>query len=272
MEVHLDLAAAQAAHLRFMAESFVSKVEHAPNGTFVMSNIITDSFWSYATHHIGSQETLESFIKTVTERFKSKRRNPCVLINPERDLVLAAALEQAGFERVYEDAWMFYQGARSINPPGSADISICRTQAQFDVFLEVFFSAYSGASPDEPYGALPPEYGLAFQKSFDRRREHGLQHFVLRVDGEPAGVAMLGLEGQVAGFYALGIKPKFRKRGLAQQLTLHRLSVALQHGAKTIFLQTEAGSYNERLFSKFGFSTKARSIAYAMKLYESART
>lgn len=272
METAEAIRLAHAAHLRFMNGSFVSSVEKTEFGTLVFSDLIADSYWSYFLPRPGLGEGSDACIEETVLRFKERGRNPCFLVDPKTNSHLSSALAAAGFERGYEDVWMFYEGGLPALPRDPAvEIAACASQKDFEIFLEIFSLAYAGSSPDEPYGALPPEYAKAFQVSFDRRAGNGLQHFILSYKGRPAGIGMLGLSADAACLYALGIRPELRKRGLAEHMTAHRLKVALGAKSPLIFLQTETASYNEKLFSKYGFSAAARSAAYVLKVFESSR-
>lgn len=53
-----------------------------------------------------------------------------------------------------------------------------------------------------------------------------LQHYLARVDGQPAGVAQLFLGQRAAGLYSVGVSPAFRGRGIGTALVLTPLLVA----------------------------------------------
>jgi GNAT superfamily N-acetyltransferase len=71
-------------------------------------------------------------------------------------------------------------------------------------------------------------------------------------DGEPAGCAQLFLEAGIAGIYAVGTLPAFRRRGIASTLVGHLVREAMAHG-DCVCLQVIAGSPAERIYARLGF-------------------
>lgn len=259
-----DIKNAQIAHLQFVNGSFVSRVTSDKHGTAVTSDVISDSYWNYIAPSPNAIRESDALINYATNHFRSKSRVPCILVDHGKNQQFVDQLLSHGFTRVYQDAWMFYDRPDySKRQNSAAKFSQCESEAEMQTFLSTFFAAYSGASSDEPYGALSPEYGVAFQRSFECRADRGLRHFLMSVAGEVVGCSMLGLKDGIACLYGLGVKPQFRKRGFGEALIAHRVGLALSESAKVIFLQTEHGSYNERLFTKFGFQTRAIYDGYA---------
>lgn len=81
-------------------------------------------------------------------------------------------------------------------------------------------------------------------------------HFssVVFVDGEPAGIALLGMRGDRAWCGGFGVVPQWRGKGLALPLTRHMLAVASANGATSCAL--EVLCQNERaiqVYTSAGF-------------------
>ncbi len=98
---------------------------------------------------------------------------------------------------------------------------------------------------------LPASSG--FTTSLCRRFGQGTAvSYLAEWDGEPAGCAQLFQEAGVAGIYAVGTLPAFRRRGIASALVGHLVREAMAHG-DCVCLQVIAGSPAERLYSRLGF-------------------
>ena len=141
--------------------------------------------------------------------------------------------------------------------PLKSDLEIKEVDSKKDmkVFVGVFNQAYGGATPEEPYGALPPEYSEVLLESFNKE-DKSVKHYIGFINGEAAAIGTL-IIGEGFGLLCnLGVSPKCRKRGFGGDMSLFRVKEAQRLGCGVIFLLTEEGSYNEKLFSKIGFETK----------------
>ena len=67
----------------------------------------------------------------------------------------------------------------------------------------------------------------------------------------------------MAGLYNLGVIAEFRGRGIARTLALQRISDAIDHGAKTLFIQTEPNGVVETMYHRLGFRTEFVGTCYA---------
>ena len=250
---------AQEAHLVFLKNSFLGNPVSLPGGTGFFSEILPDCYWNYFKVTCEGEEALDELIASATPLFAARHKPLCLVFEADagsNDPRVARLLQQ-GFEPKFEEVWMFRNatGLRAPSPMPGVRVQTCETDADLEVFLSAFFAAFGGADPREPYGALPPEYAIPVRQSFVHRHKVGLQLYNLYVDETPAACAMLGVCGEYAGLYSLGVRPEFRGRGLGAYMTQFRMFEAAQRGAKILFLQTEGGSYNEKLFSSFGFVT-----------------
>ena len=79
-----------------------------------------------------------------------------------------------------------------------------------------------------------------------------------RVDGEPAGAAVVSVtsseDGIVgAGLFGTSVLPAYRRRGIQQQLMVERLGLAREHGARLATIASNPGVATERNAARFGF-------------------
>ena len=86
-----------------------------------------------------------------------------------------------------------------------------------------------------------------------------LPHFwVIREGGEVIGVVGLEIFGRLALLRSLGVDPRFRKRGLAQQLTQKAEKYAASLGIEELYLLTTTA---ESFFLKRGYQRIERTFA-----------
>jgi GNAT superfamily N-acetyltransferase len=78
--------------------------------------------------------------------------------------------------------------------------------------LSTWMDVWSNVSgePRAPREALYTSLGL--------KRLEPLRHYLARLDGRPVGVSQLFLGQQVAGVYAVGVRPDFRRIGIGAAL------------------------------------------------------
>ncbi|NBR52082.1 MAG: GNAT family N-acetyltransferase [Rhodobacteraceae bacterium] len=105
-------------------------------------------------------------------------------------------------------------------------------------------------------------YALVEEKMPDAER-FGYERYLARLDGEPAGVALLNMEGGVAGVYCIATLPSARGRGVGAAVTRHTMARGKTLGATAALLQaTEMG---EPVYRKIGFKTVFHYQNYALE-------
>jgi GNAT superfamily N-acetyltransferase len=231
---------------------FFTGSKKVSGATLFWSDKIVDYFWSYASL-INTKEP-EELIKEVIDFYKLKHRKPTVYVTPwTKPANLKEILQKQGFKLAYTDVWMVLQSINiDVELPSNFEIKEVTTKKDMQTFVEIFHKAYGGATPEEPYGALPKEYGESFLASFGNKP---WAHFIGYFNGKPAATASLALGNKFAGIYSIGTVPEFRKKGLGAAITKFLAKLALDKNCK-VFLATEKGSYNEKFYNKLGFKTE----------------
>jgi hypothetical protein len=82
----------------------------------------------------------------------------------------------------------------------------------------------------------------------------GFRRLVARVDGEPAGVATLRLDGEVALLCGATTVPRFRRRGVQAGMLAARMNIAHRAGARVAVVTTAPGSQSMRNVMRRGGS------------------
>lgn len=262
-----DLQEAFLKEYEFEQGAFFSGHMQKDDCIFAWNDVIPDALWNHAAK-LGSEGTdINHLVDEVIAFFKKKNRRPAVCITSfTRPANLADLLEQSGFKPEGTDAWMFYEkGVPSDSLPVGFSIKQVTSLEEMQVFVDLFDRAHTGA-PDEPYGKLPPEYGESLLRFYQHSPTDGtVLHYLGCMNNEPVGYATLIYAGRFAGIYNVGTIPQYRRRGIASALTLRAVTDALIDGVQIVFLITEQGSYNERFYTKLGFTTKFVVRAYVLE-------
>lgn len=105
---------------------------------------------------------------------------------------------------------------------------------------------------------LPPWSADAWFESARRLgfRDLPWQHWIARLDGEPAGVGVTHTGGGVIGLYGIGTLPTARRRGVGSALTLVPMLQARDEGFRAAILH--ATPDGERLYPRLGFREYCR--------------
>jgi len=251
------LKGAEAAHYDLQQGMYFSGRKKIAGATLLWSNKVKDSYWNFATQIDVSVEKVQDLIKKVVQFYRTKNRHPTIYVTPfTNPKNLPELLGKHGFTSQLKDAWMFYKGdAPKIAMPRGLTIKRVESQTDMKTFLGVFNNAYGGATSEDPYGAIPPEYNETLATSF-KENDKRIFHYLGLLNGEPVSIATLIRDEKYAGIYNVGTVANKRKLGLGTALTMYCAAEAIKNGIETVFLQTEKGTYNEKYYNKLGFSTK----------------
>ncbi len=246
-------------HYEFQMGCYFSNSKKISGALLLWSDRIKDFYWNYATKISVDEVRKKKLLKSIIEFYKTKNRQPEIYITPFTEPKnFAETAKQIGFKSVSKDAWMFYNGKEPrVKLPDNFSIKQVKTKEEMTIFADIFHQAYGGASPDEPYGALPKEYGESLIDSVSiPQKGKTVMHYLGFMDGVAVGIATLIFSGKFGCIYNVGTIPIWRGKGIGTILTMNAVADSIKYKAETVFLQTEPGSSNERYYSKLGFSTK----------------
>jgi hypothetical protein len=82
------------------------------------------------------------------------------------------------------------------------------------------------------------------------------------VDGEPAGVGLVGLEPPIAQLFGASTRPGLRGRGVQTALILARLRIGVESGCTLGNTDSAAGGGTERNAIRLGFSPLYTRISF----------
>lgn len=243
---------------------FATEVVGRPGYSIYLNSEIPEDPYLNFTTFIKTNDP-KSLIEEVEAEFRSRRISPSFYISPTTE---ARGLEEKLVERGYQlhahDAWMFFDPKKTL-PLAQTEAAIKKveTDKEFGQFVKIFIEVYSKGQPDDPYQGLSPLYGKFLWKRFRRDEpESRGEYFLAILNGRPVGIASLLYNSEVAGFYSLAVLPPYRRLGIGRALQVARVKRALELGLRLIYLVTEVGSRNEKIFPKSGFQTEFNGKLY----------
>jgi GNAT superfamily N-acetyltransferase len=98
-----------------------------------------------------------------------------------------------------------------------------------------------------------------------------MDHFLVRVDGEPAGGGALAIRDGLAFLTGTAVLPAFRGQHLQTALIQHRLSVAKAAGCKVAFVTCDVASLSQRNLERSGFRAAYPRISLKLPVADSGR-
>lgn len=246
-------------HYRMLQDLFFTDLTETQNYTLVWHDSASDYYSNLAGKLAMLPEAAPQTLAEIKRYFAERRRQTTICLTPfSEPKGLQELLKRNGFEPVYHDAWMYFEGdPAEPQLPAGVSIKTISDVETMRVFVDTFNRAYSGADAREPYGKAPPEWGETLLKSFGaQRRGRQVDYYLLCRDSRPASVLLTSAIDNYAGIYSIGTIPEMRGQGLASVLTLYAVRRLMERGEKVIFLQTEERSYNQKLYSSLGFATR----------------
>jgi ribosomal protein S18 acetylase RimI-like enzyme len=249
----------EAVTFRMLDGIFFTSVLETPAYTLATHKKAADYYSNLSGNIRCRPEDVDSTLDEIWQQFSNHKRSPTIYLTPfTQPGNLQSSLERRGLKPAYKDAWMYFRSCNKSSPtqPG-VTIETVTTPETMRLFVDTFNHAYSGTDPREPYGQAPPEWGETLYASFGfQKPERQVDYFVLYDQGKPASVLLTTRLNNFGGIYSIGTSPKVRGKGHAASLTLHAVQHLLDQGANEIFLQTEKDSYNEKYYTKLGFTTE----------------
>lgn len=253
------LEEAENMNYKFQTGCYFSGTKKIQGTLLSWSDKIKDPDWNHATNIDVDEASVEELIEQIITFYKKKDRLPAIYFTPfTKPNNLNQTISKLGFKSSYKDVWMFYEKDEpKVTMPENFIIKPVETEEEMKTFVDIFHQAYGGATPEEPYGDLPKEYGESLFDSFTNpQKDKTTIHYLGILDKKPIGIATLIYSGNFGCFYNLGSIPNQRKKGIGKALTFNAISDSIKNNAKIVFLQTEQGSFNEKYFTGLSFSTK----------------
>lgn len=255
-------------HFQCQQGMYFSEYLEFPNYVAIFSDTVEDSYWNYiAWLRMNSKEEFIEVWKTARRLFLKRNRVPSVYISPSSSLFYQTIEALPTFlEKAYTDAWMLLKEITfftNYQYPTYVNIEMINSAIHGGEFVKTFNTAYKSDNPGDAYPNLPVYYGNALHRSFNRiPKGFTVEHYWVKVNGKPVGVASVLINRDAAGIYSVGTVLEYRKRGIGTSLIAYIVRSCLERNVHTVLLQTEYGAYAERWFKAMGFITVSLGTCY----------
>ncbi len=190
----------------------------------------------------------EDFLARAAEFFARRERRFSIWVRAGQavDSDLAAAAEAAGFQAVYEMPEMLLGKELATDPlPAGAELRQLSDPGEAADFWEVAKVAYaSNGFPAEVFAGYTDHSGLLAEN---------VVAFIVRLNEEPASIAMTIVSHGIAGIYWVGSIDQARGLGLGRAVTVAATNAGLALGAK--FASLQASPMGKPIYTKLGYET-----------------
>lgn len=244
-------------HIDFINGIFVSHVLDQNNIKYLYSENLTETWVNFASVLEIDKVNLNTCIDTIIDFYSSRNRRPSVFLLKDKTLDhLISNLEQQGFTLNYSDSLMTFEKNDSKLSIDGYIVKKVENPEEMSLFIDLFYKAHTGGE-GEIYGEAAKEYRDCFMKAYlHPQSEIRREYYIGYLNNHPTTYGCIFIKDSVAGLYAIGSIPEYRKKGLAKALSLYMVERSKQMGAGDIFLLTETNSINEAIYTKMGFKTK----------------
>ena len=186
---------------------------------------------------------VDKLIDNALDLFRSKRFACAFTLSPlDRPTALAERLEQRGFERGTQASAMMYKVSAE-SPPLPAIVQAETSEPdKYEIWADVMCQSF----------AFPPAMGEVGRSALvapDMRR------YLARVNGVPAGTALLYSQFGMGYIDLVGTLPRQRRKGIASALVAQAIVDSAALGNRWTSLEATTGSAAEHLYKRLGFRT-----------------
>jgi len=232
------------AHVRLLLSIDLDRVEEKNGVIVVSSTTVPHPYSNFAFQSAGEVFTTEQI--AVAAALLQSHQQPLTLWQTEEMDV------PVGWKKISREAWMICRACSKPDLPSG--VSVQDVEIPLSEMGIVFDNAYSGQrQPGEiGYHNLPAEYLQVYLEG-RVRPPVVMRNFGLWVDGVCVAIAMVALDGDIAGLYSVATHRQHRRQGYGKIIAGTATSWAFEHGATSLFLQTEADSALETLYNSIGY-------------------
>lgn len=157
-------------------------------------------------------------------------------------------LSAAGFTRTLGISYMVLQHPSEWRVCRDLNIVRVETQNQMDLFSDVQSRGFN--ETQESHNHWHPWLRTANNRNIQNKNQ---MFYVGHLNGEPVGTALIVLQGETAGIYAVATLPQHRKKGISTAIMKQAIEDAKSRGAKIFTLQVKQDSYVEDFYQHLGF-------------------
>lgn len=192
-----------------------------------------------------------TLMENANEMFAAWEMTPCVKITPFTSIGVEAMLTRDGWQEAVRLAHMI-RPLETIPMPDRVTVRECATSEDIREFSQI---QSAGFGAPEWFSWVHPINRVNLTRLNQR-------FYIADFNGQPAGVLLLVLSGDVAGIYAVATLEAYRGHGVARTLVARALDEAKARGASAFCLNTLSGGPAQAAFRKMGFENVFESVFY----------
>ncbi len=218
------------------------------------------TFWNWALVNklISDKELFE-----IEQSFKSFKRDPSFYLENRKDLKpLVDYLSSKGYEKDYEDSWMFWKG-NEINTTRFDEIKKVKDENDLNIYLKTFDASYKSDDPQNPYGELGDYLEVSKNVWLRHGQTSRLEYFVAYKDNKPVAVSTLTNYDGIGYISNVGSLKEVRGEGYGKLATLYCVEQSKKNGNNEHCLATEEGDYPNEFYKRIGFGTRFIAVGYS---------
>ena len=231
-------------HYKLQQGRFFTTVDTRENGIHSASDLLAP-MWNHSTWLAGNSDA-GGFISETENFHDQNERRPVIYVIEAEARSFESALVATGYEKFDRESWMM----RSTESELPASEFSIEPAGDLDEFATIFKSAFNAHS-------------TAYETALRRENKVTSQkHLIARSNDEAVAVGTVGIDGELGCIYNIGTAPRWRGKGAGRAIVEALIDSARAEGCRWVFLQVEAGSGAERLYTKLGFKTLFTRVGY----------
>lgn len=224
------------------------------NDALILSSYDDAIYFNFCIHKDGE---LKECIERNIPIFEKYNRTPIIYITPASSYFG----KDTGLEIFANDSFMFLENENILmNFQIPDSVKVEQTEDE-ELFIKIWGDARK--DPNDIYGIASEEM-INGMRRFFHTPPSGFNHFATMayINNKPVANVVSVYNKDFLLVVGLGTLPEYRKMGVGTALMKDIVQRANKLGIKSITLQTESETYNERYYEKMGFVTKFNGIYY----------
>lgn len=198
----------------------------------------------------------------VEEVLGKQNRKPAIYFErTEEEQSIINFVTPYGYKFLSEDCWMSYRG-ETLSKSIFRSARIVKSEAELEVFLEVFNKCYRNDDPQNPYGELGDYLETARKRWISTRGQKDMEYVLVYDFDNPVAVAALTSHGGIGYISNVGSLPKVRGLGYGKIASLFCVALSQEKQNTIHCLATENGTYPYEFYKRLGFEKEFSCLYY----------
>ncbi len=219
----------------------------------------------FANYALVNRKLTSKEIQNIESEFAKIERRPCIYFVNDPQLEMFENIITYGYEKKWEDSWMFYEDKPVDLHSQVKKIKEINTPEMLELFLNTFDSCYQKDDPQNPYGEVK-DYIIncrkAWLKFWGTTR---LKYFLVYEDNVPVATSILDSFEGMGYISGVGSLVRARGKGYGKLATLYAVDQSIRLKNTEHVLATEEGTYPNEFYKRIGFTTRFTALGLVKK-------